>query len=138
MYIHVKSTDCLALYPHNKNNHFFVKLPEVLSFSDISVKCALVNVYLPPISKANHVREVLILANFIKESYIGEQKLPILQRFILNYDNSYSHLNSFQEYVKVKNIETDIIEITVLDGESMKHVKFTHDVLYCTFHISES
>lgn len=135
MYIFVKSDDSLQIFPFNTNSHFYVKLSEELSFNN-SNKFALYSITLPSFASNNSVREILVLVNVAKESYIGSTKLPIVQRYVLTEDKN--HLNVLfgnEIYVNMKNIHTDVIEITLIDGDTLDLIKFNSGKTYCTFHI---
>jgi hypothetical protein len=80
---------------------------------------------------------LIILTNFVVENYIGCRKLPVLHRCFTSSTGGMCLENQhIAIYVDVKDLDTEIIEISILDGNTMGFVDFTSGVLYCGFHIA--
>ena len=134
MYIFLKSTDSLQSFPYNKANHFIVKLPEMLSFKSKKCMCCLVDIIVPEVN-GQSIREVLILTNFVSENYVGSKRLPVIQRLVKEDEKGFNQSGMNNYYSAVKDIETDLIEVRILDGKNFQYVPFDADgVTYCTFH----
>jgi hypothetical protein len=137
MLLFLKSTDCLDIFPENTANHFLVKLPETVKFRVNVLKCALVQLKIPlpvqvPVS-------IVILTNFVLENYIGCRKLPVIHRcFLSNPGESGLEFQLNLLYVDVKDLDTDIVEVNVLDANTFSHLPLGPGILYCGFHIIET
>ena len=132
MYIFVKSTDCLDVFPQNVSNCFKVRLPDRLRSSVVN-KCCLTGLVLPPFRDPG-VEEVYILTNFVKDSIVGSGHLPIVCRYINSSRLNKVNVGLGINYLAMKNIDTDVIEVKVLNSKSMQLVNFQYGILYCTFH----
>ena len=132
MYVYARSSDCLNMFPNNKPSHFFVKLPIVIS-SDVFSKSALIEVSYPSLAKS-YEENVFILTNFVTESCVGYRKYPVIYHLMLGEENANNVRSGDPNYVKLKNIETDIIEVRIVDGIAFQEVEFTPGSIYCTFH----
>lgn len=129
-----KSSDCSELFPGNKSNHFHIKLPEMFHFRHSNHKCALIDFKIPLVT--DNTDAILIVTNFVRENFVGNRKLPVLHRCFINTSAEIC-LDSqhIAVYVDVKDLDTDIIEICVLDNNTFKYINFADGILYCGFHI---
>ena len=132
MYLFVKSSDCLDVFPLNKANCFKVKVHGRIS-SRMYDKCCLINMSMPPV-KDNAVDDVMVVVNFVRESIVGPTKLPIVYRYVSN--NALIHaVNGWSSvYLPLRNIDTDVVEIQLLNGADLRLVELQNGVCYCTFH----
>ena len=80
------------------------------------------------------VEEVYVISNFVRESIVGGGKLPVMCRYIYSSNINKLNIGFGMNYMPLKNIETDVIEIKVLNGKNMNPVHFKPGILYCTFH----
>ena len=132
MYMFLKSSDCMDVFPQNGANSFKVRLPDRLRSSVVN-KCCLTDLVMPPFRETG-VEEVYILTNFVKESFVGGGHLPIVCRHINSSRLNKVNLGLSMNYLVLKNIDTDVIEVKVLNSKNMQLVNFQYGILYCTFH----
>ena len=132
MYVYANSNDCLEFFPDNKPSHFHIKLPLAISSKKYS-KCALIELSFPSLMKS-HVENIYVLTNFIVESYVGYRKLPVIYRTLIGSQNTYDLISGRQYYVKLKNIETDILEVQLIDGSTLNEIELLPGSIHCTFH----
>jgi hypothetical protein len=126
----------MDIFPENNSSHFHVQLPEMFHFRKSLYKCALIELKIPELS--DNSESLVILTNFIVENYIGGRKLPVLHRCFTSRRGDLCLENQHVSiYVDVKDLDTEIIEISILNGNTLQFVKFTPGVLYCGFHIVE-
>ena len=134
MFMFFKSTDCIDIFPSNSASHFHVKLPETFRFKKQKHLCALIELRVPLV--LNDVDSLLFMTNFITENYVGDKKLPVLHRcFITDWNSLCLERQHVAVYMDVKDIDTEIIEISVVDSDTLDYVQFADGILYCGFDI---
>ena len=80
------------------------------------------------------VEVVFVVTNFVYGSIVGGGKMSVLCRYIHSTRLNNVNLGSSVNYMPIKNIDTDVIEIKILNGRTKRPVNFKPGVLYCTFH----
>jgi hypothetical protein len=134
MLMFVKSTDCVDLFPSNSPNRFFIKLPEVINFNSNQVMHVL-DLRLPEFEHAN-ITNIYLITNFVSQVYVGCKKIPVVQRYFIESEYPKGFQLDYQSAeTNVKEINTDIIEIGILNGESLEYVEFKEGITYCGFQI---
>ena len=93
----------------------------------------LVNIVVPEVNDQS-IREVVIVTNFVSENYVGSKRLPVIQRVVKDDEKGFNQPSMDNYYTAVKDIETDLIEVRLLDGKNLQYVPFDDGVTYCTFH----
>ena len=132
MYLCIKSSDCLDIFPHNKASAFKVRIPCRVS-SRVYSRCCLVSLSIPPL-KDGDVEEILVLVNFVKESIVGATKLPIVYRYVSSSNALHLVTGWHSIYLPLRNIDTDVIDIKLVNGRNYQLVDIHNGVCYCTFH----
>ena len=133
MFIFVKSSDCLDVFPQNNPSSFKVKIPERLKYIYYK-KCCLIDLVMPMFIESNLEEEVYVVTNFVCDSIVGGGKLPVVGRYIQSTRLNKINIGLGTHYMNMKNIDTDVLEIKIINGKSLKLVNFESGVLYCTFH----
>jgi hypothetical protein len=76
------------------------------------------------------------MTNFVSQVYVGNNKIPVVQRYFVNTDSPVGFkLDTQYVETNVKEINTDIIEVGILNGDSLEYVEFKEGITYCGFHI---
>ena len=83
------------------------------------------------------VEEVYVVTNFVEDSIVGENVLPVMYRYIHSARLNKINTGLGMQYIKVKNIDTDVIDVKIINGKNMNLVNFKPGILYCTFHFSD-
>jgi hypothetical protein len=132
-----KSSDCIDLFPSNIPSRFFVKIPELIQFNTNQL-INIVDLNIPKFVQNEEVNSIYVTTNIVSEAFVGYKKIPVLQRYFVNLD--LNGQNGFQldtQFVQssVKDIITDVIEIGILNGETLDYVQCEDGVTYCGFKI---
>ena len=133
MYVYAASSDCLDFFPENKPSHFYIKLPFSVS-SELYSKCAITELSFPSLTEKSEIENVYVITNFVVQSYVGYRQLPVMYRTFLGKENTYTFSTGRPYYVKLKNIETDVLEVQIIDGTSFDEIDVSLGSIHCTFH----
>ena len=101
IYLHLSSTDSLAIHQHNTCADFTCKLPETLQLEGYW-ECALINLFGKNIPSIYNV-----FCDIIEHNVIKDRKLPILCQNLRN--KPFQHFN----FIKVKNQNCKRIRISI-------------------------
>lgn len=142
LYLFVSSSDsCKNFYPRNTQSRFTIQLPDTLHLNHTPWYCALRDISCE-ITKSV---DLYVFCDVIEDSYVREQKLPILQhipfttqarattskgeegiRVVTTFDSSIAHR------IKITQLKTLTIYITDKD---LKPPSFTSAHVTCTLHL---
>jgi hypothetical protein len=138
MLMFFKSTDCLNIFPQNSPSRFFVKIPEVIHFSK-NQSIHLIDLIVPEFVQNENMKTIYLMTNIVSEVFVGYKKIPVLQRYFVQLEEQQTQIG-FQLDTQIvqsnlKDISTDVIEIAILDGETLQYVECVDGVTYCAFKI---
>ena len=123
------------MFPDNTANAFKIKLSQSVDFGYYGL-CSLVQLNIPQIMGAKSM-DILVLVNFVSESFVGPTRMPVVFRFMpVDTNVSYSGIGE-NLFVPVKGLSTDILEVSFVNGNTFAPVLFADGVTYCTFHFLE-
>jgi hypothetical protein len=121
----------MDLFPANNPSRFFIKLPEVVEFNG-SQMLNVFDLNIPEFID-DDVKSIYVTVNIAAEVIVGFQKVPVVQRYFVQTElQDVGFLLDTQIIeTNVKEISTDIIEIGIVDGNSLEYVQFKEGVTYC-------
>lgn len=124
----------MNLFPNNCPSRFFVKLPEVIKFN-VNQVIHVIDLNVPEFVR-NDIKSIFLMTNIASQVYVGCNKISVVQRYFVETDILVGY-NMNSQYVEsnVKEINTDVIEVGILNADSLEYVDFKEGVTYCGFHI---
>lgn len=130
-----KSSDCLDIFPNNNSSSFFVKIPEIVKFNK-NQTIHVVDLKTPQFVHPN-ISSIYVITNIVSEVYVGNSKKPVIQRYFVKSDVQQNGFELEPQIVEnnIKDINTDVIEISIVDGDTMRYVEFEEGITYCAFKI---
>lgn len=130
-----KSSDCLDIFPNNNSSRFFVKIPEIVSFNKDQTICV-VDLKIPQFLHPN-ITSIYVVTNIVSEIFVGGSKLSAVQRYFVKSDVESNGFELDPQMVEnnVKDIDTDVIEVGILDGDTLQYVQCKEGNTYCAFKI---
>ena len=135
MLVYVSSKECLDIFPLNSADHFMVKLPMVISSGKFT-KCSLVELSMP-LLRGGDIEAIYVLTNFVTECIVGNKTRPTLFKALVGNIENIVFGSGKPVYVPVKNIESDILEVKIVD-DSFNKVLTVPGNTYCTFHFLDA
>lgn len=135
MYLILKSTDSVAIFPNNNASHFNVHLSQPLCYQDY-LSCALIQLSYP--QPPSSVKEILVVTNCVIESCVGDTLLPVTNRLIFDNTDNKNTLQLQQAiYLPLKSNDIDILEVILIERDTLRPVKLLTGITYCTLHFLE-
>jgi hypothetical protein len=139
MLMFFKSTDCLNIFPQNNPSRFFVKIPELIQFNK-NQSIHVIDLIVPEFVHNGNMKTIYLMTNIVSEVFVGYKKIPVLQRYFVQLEENEQNQFGFQLDTQIvpsnlKDITTDVIEIAILDGETLQHAECVDGVTYCAFKI---
>lgn len=135
MLMFLKSSDCLDLFPNNTASRFFVKIPEIMNFKS-NQTLSIIDLNIPGFVQED-IDSVYVSTNIVSEVIVGCKKIPVVQRFFVEKNNTINAIKFDGQNVqtKVREINTDVIEISIINGNTLQHVECNSGITYCGFQI---
>lgn len=119
------SNDCLKFHPENNSHDFIVELPQTLHLEG-EWECALVVLF-----NLEQLKVVVLMSDLCSSSYMDNQKLPVLRRFLLSR-GSIPITTPF--YVPLTRDQIQRFRI-YLSYSELNNSTLRIKTLYCTLHL---